>query len=138
MKNKIFIDTNILVYAFVDNNMEKHNKARQMIYEKRFDDLLFISTQTIGEFSATLARNRIKTKIIEKYFHEIINSFSILKIDINTFSNAYFLKDKYSLSWWDSVIVSTALENECNVLYSEDFGHVSKFEKALKVVNPLM
>ena len=42
---------------------------------------------------------------------------------------------KYRLPWHDSIIVASALEGRCDMLYSEDFQHGRKIE-GLRIENP--
>ena len=53
----------------------------------------------------------------------------------NTFS-AIDLKMKYQFSYWDSLIISSALENECNRLYTEDLQDGRVIEEKLDIINP--
>ncbi len=46
------------------------------------------------------------------------------------------LREKYSLSFWDSLIVASALWAECSILYTEDMQHGLKVEEKLTVLNP--
>jgi len=47
MTSKIFVDTNILIYAYVDTNDFKHKKAQEVLYCKIFDDTMLLSTQIL-------------------------------------------------------------------------------------------
>ena len=46
------------------------------------------------------------------------------------------IKDKYKLQFYDSLIIATALENNCSVLYSEDMQHGFEIENTLTIINP--
>ena len=61
-----------------------------------------------------------------------------MDISINIFIVAYDIKKRYKFSWWDSLIVSTALENDCNTLLSEDLQHNQLIEGRLRVINPFV
>jgi predicted nucleic acid-binding protein len=50
------------------------------------------------------------------------------------YGQALHLATKYSLSWYDSLIVASAIEGQCGVLYSEDFQDGQRFG-SLRVVN---
>lgn len=52
------------------------------------------------------------------------------------FTKAAKLREKHLFSYYDSLIVSSALLGECNILYSEDMQHNLKVEKTLTIVNP--
>ena len=117
---------------------KKKKKAVNALYQSIHGDTIILSTQTLGEFSRILIKEKIKVKTIENFFFEIIEAFPIVEINLVILSQAYKLLRKYSLSWWDAVIISTAIENECNILYSEDFKHNQIIEDKLKIINPLL
>ena len=48
------------------------------------------------------------------------------------------IKNKYQLSFWDSLILQSALKNECKILYSEDLQHNQVIENTLKIINPFL
>ena len=44
--------------------------------------------------------------------------------------------ERYKFSFYDSVIVASALQARCKVLYSEDLQHGQVIDKQLRVTNP--
>ncbi len=46
------------------------------------------------------------------------------------------IKKRYRFSYWDSLIIASALENNCSILYSEDMQHSQVIEDNLKIINP--
>ena len=57
------------------------------------------------------------------------------------FSRAVFMtgamiRSKYKYSYYDSLIIATALESKCKILYSEDMHHGQIIENSLKIINP--
>jgi predicted nucleic acid-binding protein len=48
------------------------------------------------------------------------------------------LKEKYHYSWWDSLVLASALENGCQIVYSEDMQHEQVIEDSLKIINPFL
>ena len=69
---------------------------------------------------------------------ELEKEFIILDFDIQTQLNALKLKQNYNLQFYDALIVSTALENSCTILYSEDMQDKLVIEKKLKIINPFL
>jgi predicted nucleic acid-binding protein len=61
---------------------------------------------------------------------------TIVPIGFQTYHLAFRLRSEYSLSFWDSLIVSSALENNCTTLYSEDMQHQQYIENQLLIINP--
>lgn len=135
MTDKIFIDTNILVYLS-SNETHKEEIAKSIIYSQSNAS---ISTQVLSEFSNVIYRKKILT--VDKLL-QYINMFSkIFTIEIITpdiIISAINIKEKYMLSLWDSIIISTALDNNCNILISEDLQHKQIIEHKLKIVNPFL
>jgi len=59
-------------------------------------------------------------------------------MSFNTVKRAFYIKEKYLYSWWDSLILASALENNCEMVYSEDMQHNQIIENTLKIVNPFL
>jgi predicted nucleic acid-binding protein len=69
---------------------------------------------------------------------EIAAQVEVSPLTLRTVEHSLRIKDKYHYSWWDSLILASALENFCSVLYSEDLQHGQVVEKSLKIVNPFI
>ena len=52
--------------------------------------------------------------------------------------NALKIASKYKYSFPDSLIIATAIEYNCNVLFSEDMHHNQIIENTLKIINPFL
>jgi predicted nucleic acid-binding protein len=59
----------------------------------------------------------------------------IRKQDIKT---AITIKQRYRYSYWDSLIIASALEANCSILYTEDMHNGQIIEKRLKILNPFI
>ena len=135
MRDKIFIDTNILIYAYTEKEIEKQNIALEILYSNRKN--IVISTQVVNEFSSALIRKyKVKPDILSPRVKELFTLFNVSLIYYSTIEKAFDLIQKYNFSYYDSLIVSSALENECSVLYSEDMHHGLVVENKLKIINP--
>jgi predicted nucleic acid-binding protein len=131
---RVFIDTNILIYYFSKDPV-KFSLAEKLLSNNRLRYIT--STQVLSEFLSVILRKHI-TDISQakQYLTEIISLFEIIPFDIRDMENALDIKDKYKLSYYDSIIATNALTSDCTILYSEDMHHNLKIEKKLKVVNP--
>jgi len=136
MIDKIFIDTNLLVYGYNADDEIKHEKINTFFDTIQRDSIICVSTQVINEFYNTLYRKKVPLNKIKLYLNEIIHSLNIVTPDVNTSIKAIELQEKYKYSWWDSLILSTAIENECNILYTEDFHNDQVIENKLAIINP--
>ena len=134
MKDSVFLDSNILIYCYSNSELEKQQRAFQVIDNSL---LLYISTQVLQEF-CNVAHKRFLSQIVdlEKALTEIEGLVSIHDNTINTVRKANHLKFKYKYSFFDSLILAAAFECGCNILYSEDMQHGQIIENSLRIVNP--
>ena len=133
MKDKIFIDTNILLYAY-STEKNKQEIAQNII---NTNNNINISKQVINEtINILIKKFKLNIKDIINVVKELEKEFIILDFDIQTQLNALKLKQNYNLQFYDALIVSTALKNSCTILYSEDMQDKLVIEKKLKIINP--
>jgi predicted nucleic acid-binding protein len=135
MNDKVFLDTNILIYCYSVDEKEKQYKALSLL-EKHSDNSL-ISTQVINELSNILFKKFKLTSIeIENTILEIDNYVNIVNFTLTTQIKALKIKEKYKLQFYDSLIIATALENKCTILYSEDMQDNFIIDSVLTIINP--
>ena len=138
MMNKIILVTNILVYSYGDNDIEKKAIAKRIISMQVYEHNLFISSQIFNEFYNVLTRKMLEYNEINKYMYEIYNNFYILPISAETTLKALELRQKYHFAWYDTLILAAAIENQCSILYSEDYQHNQIIEETLTIINPFL
>jgi len=143
MKDKIFIDTNIFVYAFLENHKQekdykKHIIAKTFLQSFDPDKKIVISTQVCNEYYSALLKNKILDQQIQESLKVLIDVVQVSSISKSTILTLMNLKNRYKYSYWDSLILSSALENNCTILYSEDMQHNQIIENKLKIINPFI
>lgn len=135
MRDRIFLDANILVYSSLQDDKEKHNEVLGFL-EKVKGKIIFVSTQVVNEVYVSLLKHKLKDEDIQNIVSEIIDIYNSSIITIDTIKSAWNLREQYNFSYWDSLIVASALENECEVVYTEDMQDGQVIENRLKIVNP--
>jgi predicted nucleic acid-binding protein len=134
-QKRCFIDTNIWLYAFIETDDERKSVAAKSVIQK--PDVV-VSIQVINEVCLNMLR---KASLPEKDIQALIIAFyekyTVVDVDKVTLLKASELRAKYSLSYWDSLIVASALNADCTVLYSEDMQDGLQVEQRLTVVNPV-
>ena len=96
-----------------------------------------ISNQVINELANIfLKKFKLPIEQVEDSFLELDSLLNIVSFDMSTQIRALRLKQRYNLQYFDSLIISTALENKCNILYSEDMQHELIIDNRLKIINP--
>jgi predicted nucleic acid-binding protein len=134
MRDKIFLDSNIVLYSYSKTELDKNKIANNLIFS--LDEIL-ISTQVINEVTNILYKKfKLDVKSIENVILEIDNNFKIVNFSLTTQIKAIKIKDKYRLQYYDSLILATALENGCTILYSEDMQHEQIIENQITIINP--
>ena len=134
MPDKVFIDSNIIIYAYSVDELQKLTIARDLLDAH---EIIFMSTQTINEFLNVTMRKKMLSKAqATKIVDELFSMFSVEPINQNIIQKALTLSEKYRYSYFDSLMLASALVAECSILYSEDMHHDHAVEKKLKIINP--
>ena len=135
MKDKIFINTNIIIYDYSKTEFIKNKITNEIIFSTK----CVISTQVINEISNVLLKKfKLQTNEVEDVLFELSDVFEIVNFSFITQLKALKIKEKYKFQFFDSLIIATALENECNYLYSEDMQHNQIIENKLRIINPFI
>ncbi|MFQ4147021.1 PIN domain-containing protein [Chlorogloeopsis sp. ULAP02] len=134
MVDKVMIDTNLLVYLYAKNPPSKYLKVKEIISDNF--ELLIVSTQILGELYNVLTKKNLTTKEEAKQIiGEIATNFLVVEIDILKVLAALDINSGYGYSYWDSLVISTALLCNCSILYSEDMQHNQLIENKTRIVN---
>ncbi|GHU83742.1 twitching motility protein PilT [Spirochaetia bacterium] len=120
MNDSVFIDTNIFVYARTEDDAFKHGKAKQLLGVTLEGKEVTISTQVLSEFYSGMTKHHRPHGEIRAFLYEIIDSANVVTLSLPTIESCLLLKEKYHYSWWDSLILASALESNCVTVYSED------------------
>lgn len=136
-ENKIFIDTNILVYAFDISAKEKHEIAQKILVDLWNSSLGIISTQVLQEFFI-IATKKLPKPLDIKLTQEIISDLLKWDVIINdgeSILEAIKIHTKYHFSFWDSMIIQAALKSDATLLFSEDLRD-GQIIAHVKIKNP--
>lgn len=135
MLGKVFLDTNVLIYCYSVDEVSKQDIALRLI-DKNSENSL-ISTQVINELSNILFKKfKLPSIQIESTILEIDNYIHITSFTLITQIKALKIKEKYKLQYYDALMIATALENKCSILYSEDMQNGLVIENVLTIINP--
>ena len=139
MTDKIFVDTNILVYAHDLDAGDKHGLAADIVSKLWESRNGVLSTQVLQEFYVTLTRKVSSTlsklearKLVQKYsnWHVVLNDPLIMV-------QASEIQESYNLSFWDALIVSAAYLQNVPTILTEDLTHGQIIEGIL-IENPFV
>jgi len=138
MSDKVFVDTNILLYAHDQSAGVKHERARALI-EKLWDSGGgVLSTQVLQELCVNLRRKTAHPLSVE-HTRALLQDYLSWEIVINTAESileALVIEQRYIISFWDALIIQAAGSAGASIVYSEDLADGQKYG-SLRVINPL-
>jgi predicted nucleic acid-binding protein len=135
MNDKIFLDSNIVVYSYSNSEPTKQIIARKLMA----DNHAFISTQVLQELTNTITR-KFGFSYIEAVdaINECCQNNLLHTNTTNTILQACTIAERYEFSFYDSLIVAAAMECHCAILYSEDLTNQQIVLDKLKIINPFL
>lgn len=137
MTGKVFIDSNIWLYALIQSKGEqkKSLKAKACIDTA---DSIVISTQVVNEVCVNLMRKGNKEAVfINQFIHDFVSSYPVINQTKDDLLSAASIRQDYHFSYWDSLIIASALRSKCEIIYSEDMQHGLNIYNQLSICNPL-
>ncbi|MFP4694140.1 MAG: PIN domain-containing protein [Halothece sp.] len=133
MSANIFLDTNIIIYGYSEDEPDKQQCAIECIQA----GTPWISTQVLNEAINTLRRKfQLDYGQIEAVVQELTQQLQVAIVSINTIEKALVIAERYQYSYFDSLIIASALEMKCDYLYSEDLQAGQRINNQLILVNP--
>lgn len=135
--NKVFLDTNIWVYAADASDLTKMVAARQLVNRVRLENRIVVSVQSLGEFC------NVTTRMYKRDFSKVwtalkmLEGFEVVSADAETIAFALDIAEKHKIAFWDAMLVATASEAGCTTLYSEDLNH-NQVISGVKIMNPFI
>jgi predicted nucleic acid-binding protein len=132
MRDKAFFDTNIFVYAIIQDD-PRSDHAEELIAQGGT-----VSMQVLSEFAAVARR---KTKMAWVEIRRALDGIKVLcpdplPVTLDTHREALAIAEKYGYRIYDALIVASALEARCTILYSEDMQDGQVIDHRLTIRNP--
>jgi predicted nucleic acid-binding protein len=140
MSDRFFLDTNIFVYSFDQTAAVKAEKAAQLIRKALMTQKGVISYQVVQEFFNVALRRfsqPMNAADAEQYLRTVFQPLLGVHSTPALYLESLHLHAQGSLSWYDSLIVSAALQTQCDLLFTEDLQHGQRFG-SLQVRNPFL
>ena len=125
MIEKVFVDSNVLVYAHDADSGDKQRIAADAIAEILDARSGVLSIQVLQEFYNTVTR-KLRSTVARHVARELLRGYSswtIQPLTADVVVAASFLEQRHQLSFWDALIVQTALLAGATKLLSEDLQH---------------
>lgn len=140
MSGRFFLDTNIFVYSLDASSPKKSLRATQLIRHAIVTRGGIVSYHVVQEFFNIAFRRfaqPMTSADAEQYLSATLRPLLATHSSPALFAEALRLRARFQLPWYDSLIVASALEANCDTLYSEDFQHGQQFGN-LRISNPFL
>ena len=138
MNGRFFLDTNLLIYAIDITDPRKQAIAQHWIAAAHESGNGLVSYQVVQEWFNVVLRKAATPLCADeaaRIYHQLIEPLWRVQSGREILDTALDLHRRDSISWWDSLIVSAAIQGGCDTLLSEDLPHGRKI-RAVEIVNP--
>lgn len=138
MPAEFFLDTNVLVYTFDRRDPEKRASALALVERALETGDGIVSGQVVQEF-LNVALHKFERPLTAgeavRYLRDVLDPLCAIFSSLALYEHAISLQARWRFGFYDSLIVSAALEAGCKTLYSEDLQDGQEVE-SLRIVNP--
>ena len=138
MRDRVFVDTNLLVYAYDRSEPEKQRQASRILDRLALAGMGVIDTQIMAEFFVAVTRKISAPLSVAEAYQRIqnyIRSWPVLGISEMVVLEAVRGVRDHQFSFWDAQVWAAARLNQIPVVFSEDFNTGSIIE-GISFVNP--
>jgi predicted nucleic acid-binding protein len=136
MPGRVFLDTNILVYAQDGSAGEKQRRCREVVAALAGSGDGVISTQVLQEFFVAVTRKLGVSPLAAKGVMKTFDVFEIVQVSPALIQEAVDCSVLNQLSFWDSLILAAASAAGCTTVFSEDLS-AGQQVLGVKIQNPL-
>ncbi len=130
-----FFDTNVLVYADDKAAPSKQRRALELVAEHRRAGTGVVSLQVLQEYFVTVTRKLQVDARTARRKVELLAEFDVATPDVADIVAAIDLTRLHSFSYWDALVLRSAQQAGCRVLYTEDMQLAREMD-GLRIVNP--
>jgi predicted nucleic acid-binding protein len=138
-ENKIFLDTNILIYAYDVSAGDKHKTAKTIMMDLWDSGRGIISIQVLQEFFVNITKKvskPLEIKLAKDIIRDLLK-WEVVAIDGESLLEAIELHVRHQYSLWDSMILKAAQRGGAIILLSEDLKDGQTID-GVTIKNPFM
>jgi predicted nucleic acid-binding protein len=135
--DRIFVDTNVLVYSYDSDAGPKHTTARSILIELWSSRTGAVSAQVLQEFYVTVTR-KLPKPLARRAAREVVETYRAWPVHqpgIDDLISASELEQHHQLSFWDALVIVSAQRSGARTLLSEDLQDGRRIGQ-LVIANP--
>jgi predicted nucleic acid-binding protein len=135
MSARSFFDTNVLVYTDDKAAPAKQRRALDLVAEHRRAGTGVVSLQVLQEYFVTVTRKLGVDPLIARRKVELLAEFDVAAPDVTDILAAIDLHRLHGFSFWDAMVLRSATQAGCGVLFSEDMQETREID-GVRITNP--
>jgi predicted nucleic acid-binding protein len=139
MAEKVFVDTNVLIYAHDQDARKKQPRAAEWLRKLWNSGMGRLSTQVLGEFYVTVTR-KLGKPLSRSVAREVVRNYGLWvesAITPPTVIRASEISEAWQVSFWNSMILAAAEQDSADILLTEDLSH-HQIIAGVRIVNPFV
>jgi predicted nucleic acid-binding protein len=138
MTERIFLDTNVLVYAVDSADRTKQATALAVLEDPSLRAGFAISTQVLQEFYVTVTRKLETPLTPAEAMLQVreLEALTVVLVDTDLIHSAILTSDRHGFSFRDALIIESAIRASCHRLLTEDLQDGFVVRDRLVVENP--
>jgi predicted nucleic acid-binding protein len=130
-----FVDTNVFIYAYDGGAGSKHEKALALLSRLAEEAIGALSVQVLAEFySSATKKMGMKSQDAEEVIADL-RAWTIHRPGHADVLRSIQVQRRYKMAWWDAMVLNSAQELGCTVLWSEDLADKQRYG-SVTVRNP--
>jgi len=137
MTANVFVDTNVLIYAVDQADLQKQQAAqawRQWLWETNRGRISF---QVLQEFYVNAIKKQLSAQAEIRKEIEDLMTWQPIPLDASVIARAWKIEDRYRISFWDSLIIAAARVADCGYLLTEDLQRGQELDGVM-IVDPFV
>jgi len=135
---KAFFDTNVIIYAFVENDLLRSQVSRDLMESYAMNDHAVISTNVLNETFFAAVR---KHKFSREDARAVVQRLSVLRhvvvpsVAVVLQANDIAVETQFTI--YDALMIAAAKSAGCDRIYTEDLTH-NQVVQGIKIINPFL
>lgn len=135
MSDRVFFDTNILLYIADKGSPLKQRIAQATIQDVMRNGVAVVSTQVLQEFYVCAVKKLRILPVVAKELLQQWRKVELVTVDADMIMSAIDCSILSHISFWDALVVVSAETARCNRLVTEDLND-GQVIRGVKIVNP--
>ena len=136
MTARLFVDTNVLIYALDPAEPEKRALSADLLRRTMANHTLVLSPKNLNEcYRVLIQRRRLIPEAAARSYLTYLMPWCIAPLDARTTAKAWAVQDEAGLAWWDALLAASALMAGCKLFVSEGMPD-GQLISGMRIVNP--